>query len=78
MKSILRREEGAVGWLVLGILIGIFLLDERLSRPGWHILVAVVGLGLALVGAVVISLARGATGEQGAAADSPDRSVATA
>jgi drug/metabolite transporter (DMT)-like permease len=63
---------------LVGILIGILLLDERLSRPGWHILVAVVGLGLALVGAVVISLAREATGEQGAAADSPERSVATA
>jgi drug/metabolite transporter (DMT)-like permease len=62
---------------LVGILIGILLLDERLSRPGWHILVAVVGLGLALVGAVVISLARG-TPEQEAAADAPDRSVATA
>ena len=51
---------------LVGILIGILLLDERLSRPGWHILVAVVGLGLALVGAVVISLAREATSEQGA------------
>jgi drug/metabolite transporter (DMT)-like permease len=63
---------------LVGILIGILMLDERLSRPGWHILVAVVGLGLALVGAVVISLARGATSEQEAAADAPDRSVATA
>ena len=63
---------------LVGILIGILLLDERLSRPGWHILVAVVGLGVALVGAVVISLARGTTGEQEAAADAPDRSVATA
>ena len=25
MKSILRREDGAVGWFVPGILIGIFL-----------------------------------------------------
>ena len=46
---------------VVGILIGVILLDERLSRPAWHVLVAVVGLGLALVGAVVISLAREAT-----------------
>ena len=43
---------------IVGILIGILLLDERLSRPGWHVLLAVAGLGLALVGAVVISLAR--------------------
>src|SRR6478735_2507809 len=46
---------------IVGILIGILLLDERLSRPGWHIVLAVIGLGLALVGAVVISLAREAT-----------------
>jgi drug/metabolite transporter (DMT)-like permease len=46
---------------VVGILIGVILLDERLSRPAWHVLVALVGLALALVGAVVISLAREAT-----------------
>jgi drug/metabolite transporter (DMT)-like permease len=63
---------------LVGILIGILLLDERLSRPGWHILVAVVGLGLALVGAVVISLAREGTREGVAGADASDRSVATA
>ena len=39
-----------------GSLIGILLLVES-QPPGWHILVAVVGLGL-LVGAVIISLAR--------------------
>ena len=43
---------------IVGILIGVLLLDERLSRPGWHILLAVLGLSVALVGAVVISLAR--------------------
>ena len=48
---------------VVGILIGILLLDERLSRPAWHVVLAVIGLGLALVGAVVISLAtRGGQG----------------
>lgn len=46
---------------LVGILIGIFLLDERLSRPLWHVVLAFLGLGLALVGAVVISLAREAT-----------------
>lgn len=61
---------------LVGILIGILLFDERLSRPGWHILVAVIGLGLALLGAVVISLARGVSEEAAAAA--PDQSVATA
>ena len=63
---------------IVGILIGILLLDERLSRPGWHILLAVIGLGLALVGAVVISLAREATKDDDPAAAVLDESVATA
>jgi drug/metabolite transporter (DMT)-like permease len=42
---------------IVGIAIGTLLLDERWSRPGWHILLGVVGLVLALVGAVVISIA---------------------
>ena len=37
--------------------------DERLSRPAWHIVVATAGLFLALAGAVVISLARESGGE---------------
>lgn len=41
----------------VSILIGTFLLDERLSRPAWHVAVAIGGLVLALGGAVVISLA---------------------
>jgi drug/metabolite transporter (DMT)-like permease len=49
---------------VVGILLGVFLLDERLSRPVWHIVVACIGLGLALVGAVVISLAHEAGRER--------------
>ena len=55
---------------VVGILLGIVLLEERLSRPAWHVVVACIGLGLALVGAVVISLARevGAEREQRAPA----------
>ena len=63
---------------IVGILIGILFLDERLSRRAWHILVAVVGLGLALVGAVVISLAREATKQAEPAAAAPDESVAKA
>jgi drug/metabolite transporter (DMT)-like permease len=43
---------------LVGILIGVLLLDERFSRPAWHILFALAGLALALIGAVVISLAR--------------------
>jgi drug/metabolite transporter (DMT)-like permease len=48
---------------VVGILLGVVLLDERLSRPAWHVVVACIGLGLALSGAVVISLARHADAE---------------
>jgi len=51
---------------IVGILIGILLLDERLSRPLWHAVVAWIGLGCALVGAVVISLAHEATQEDAA------------
>jgi drug/metabolite transporter (DMT)-like permease len=49
---------------VVSILLGVVLLEERLSRPAWHVVVACVGLGLALIGAVVISLAREAGGER--------------
>ena len=49
---------------VVGILIGIVLLDERLSRPAWHVVVAVAGLVLALAGAVAISLAQEAAKER--------------
>ena len=51
---------------VVSILIGIVLLDERLSRPAWHVLVALAGLGLTFVGAVVISLARDAADPESA------------
>jgi drug/metabolite transporter (DMT)-like permease len=57
---------------IVGIVLGIVLLDERLSEPGWHILVAVIGLSLALLGAVVISLARESVKHHGPAADEPD------
>ena len=48
---------------VVSVLLGITLLDERLSRPGWHVLVAVAGLVLALGGAILISLASQARAE---------------
>jgi drug/metabolite transporter (DMT)-like permease len=51
----------------VSILIGTFLLDERLSRPAWHIVVAIVGLVLALGGAVVISIST-----EGAKSDQPE------
>ena len=43
---------------IVSILLGVILLQERFSRPTWHVVVARLGLGLALAGAVVISLAR--------------------
>jgi drug/metabolite transporter (DMT)-like permease len=49
---------------VVGILLGTLLLDERLSRPTWHVVVACIGLGLALVGAVAISIAREVRSEE--------------
>ena len=43
---------------IVSVLIGTLLFDERLSRPPWHIVVAFVGLGLAMFGAAIISIAR--------------------
>ena len=64
---------------IVGILIGVLLLDERLSRPTWHVVLAVIGLALALVGAVVISLAHAAAEEGSApATDVAEGSVAPA
>jgi drug/metabolite transporter (DMT)-like permease len=42
---------------VVGVILGIAIFDERLSRPLSHVVVAVIGLVLALGGAVLISLA---------------------
>ena len=55
---------------LVGILLGVLLLQERLSRPAWHVVVACIGLVLALAGAVLISLARetGSETEAGAQA----------
>jgi drug/metabolite transporter (DMT)-like permease len=61
---------------VVAVLIGIVLLDERLSRPTWHVVVAVIGLGLTFLGAVVISLAREA-GRPDQAVAPPDVPVGT-
>jgi drug/metabolite transporter (DMT)-like permease len=64
---------------VVGILIGILLFDERLSRPAWQVLVAVIGLALALIGAVVISLATDAAKQDASpTADATDGTVAPA
>jgi len=41
---------------IVGVLLGILIFDERLSRPLWHVVVATVSLLVALGGAVLISL----------------------
>ena len=41
---------------LVSIVIGTLLLDERLADPMWHKVVAYVGLGVALFGAVTISM----------------------
>jgi drug/metabolite transporter (DMT)-like permease len=62
---------------IVGILLGIVLFDERLSRPAWHVVVACIGLGMALVGAVLISLAREGAGAEGRPAPAaPDAATA--
>ena len=63
---------------VVGIAIGTILLNETLSRPAWHIALAVIGLALALVGAVVISLAREVAHDDAPASSAPDGAVAAA
>ena len=56
---------------LVSILIGTLLLDERLAEPLWHKTVAYVGLGIALLGAVVISLATEGAKEQRSSAPVP-------
>ena len=63
---------------VVGILIGTLLFDERLSRPAWHVVIAVTGLGLALAGSVVISLAREPAKPETPVAGAPNASGASA
>lgn len=41
----------------ISVVLGILLFDERLTRPGWHVLVAACALLAALAGAVMITLA---------------------
>jgi drug/metabolite transporter (DMT)-like permease len=53
---------------VVCIVLGSLLLDERFSRPAWHVVVALGGLALALAGAVLISFAREASGHERPAA----------
>ena len=42
---------------IVSIVIGIIVLEERLSPPAWHKLIAYAGLGVALLGAIAITKA---------------------
>jgi drug/metabolite transporter (DMT)-like permease len=61
---------------VVSVLLGILILEERLSEPHWQIVVAIGGLAFALFGAVVIASAR--EGETAAAAQRGERAGAAA
>ena len=50
----------------VSVILGILLFEERLTRPGWHVLVAVAALLAALAGAVLITLANRETPMPGA------------
>ncbi len=50
---------------LVSILIGTLLLEERLADPAWHKVVAFSGLGVALLGAVAISLSTEGVKEAG-------------
>ena len=45
----------------ISVLLGILLLQQRLSHPGWHVVVAGAALLAALGGAVLITLAKSET-----------------
>jgi drug/metabolite transporter (DMT)-like permease len=47
---------GSVANPLVGVVLGIVLLEERLSPPTWHKLVAFTALGVALAAAIAISL----------------------
>jgi drug/metabolite transporter (DMT)-like permease len=60
----------------ISVILGLLLFQERLTRPGWHVVVAGVALLAALGGAILITLANRetpmpgrATGVEGARTD---------
>jgi len=48
---------GSVASPVVAVILGAALLEERLARPEWHVVVAIAALAVAMVGAVVIASA---------------------
>ena len=57
----------------VSVILGILLYDERLTRPAWHVVVAIIALLAALAGATIITLAQRETAMPGEAA--PDAAV---
>jgi drug/metabolite transporter (DMT)-like permease len=47
---------GSVANPLASVLLGVLLFQERLTRPSWHVIVAVVALLFALYGAVLITM----------------------
>jgi hypothetical protein len=65
--------EGVTGLFRL-LAVPVWLFEERLTRPGWHVAVAFAALLAALAGAVLITLANRETampGAEGSAAETP-------
>ena len=63
---------------IVGVLLGVVIFDERLSRPAWHVVVAVIALLIALAGAVMISLSSQPGPEPEPRADRAEGSTAVA
>jgi hypothetical protein len=53
----------------ISVVLGILLFQEQLTRPGWHVVVAVAALLAALGGAALITLANRETEMPGQATD---------
>ena len=60
----------------ISVLLGIILFEERLTRPGWHVVVAFAALLAALAGAVLITLANRETPMPGGEAAATEQSRA--
>jgi uncharacterized membrane protein len=57
---------------VVSVMLGVLVLEERLDQPpAWHVVLAVVGLALALLGAVVIASVSEGAREAEATSDQP-------
>lgn len=59
----------------VSVILGILLYDERLTRPAWHVVVAIVALLAALAGATIITLAQHETAMRGEAVASDTMSA---